>query len=173
MTFDEFKAQTLAHVEAERAMIRNPKGDVHPAVIFGGQGGELVPLSVPRGWFGSRQRKDRLASLVATAVTRGRPEFVATVQTAMFTRVNAADLTEEQLRQIANSQVPDGMLPPLEDPNALEMLQVVIFSATTTVAFDSEITRSDGPPAYAPWQEMDRPSGLLVEPIQAAMRRAA
>lgn len=172
MTLTEFRTEVLTRVESARDAVRHPEANVHPALFVGSDGGEVAYLPIPPRWFGSRQHKDQLVELIVMTVKRAQPDYVALEQTVMYSKLDVRQLSEHQLRQIAANQVPDGITRPLDDPNAREQLQVVIFSAETTVALNSEITRATGkPPAFGPWEEMDRPSGLLVEPIQTALKR--
>lgn len=171
MTLDEFTAEVFERVSAERQLIRHPEGDVHPA-LFLQAAGSLVRQTIPRSWFDSRGRKDRLTSLIATAVLRGRPSYVAFVHTIVYNEVDADTLTPEQREAIMENRIPEGIVAPLQNPEAKERLQVVIFSPETTVAYGSEITRDHrNPPAFGPWEDFGAPSGLMVEPIERAMRR--
>lgn len=171
MTFEQFVRRCRARVDAEIATVVDPDGDVLPRIYFAHAGDAVRERLIPVEFFGSRAGKDMLAATLVEGIMINKPLFFAFLHSAYYAAREVSSLSEEQLRQLANNLLPEGMLMPSEAPDRTEILQLVALSSTGTATWQREITRGAlSPPGWSDWTELKWVSGLMVEPLQQAMR---
>jgi hypothetical protein len=170
-TLEQFGAAVCERVRADMPTIHDPEGDIQPSV-FATVGDTIERIPIPLAFFNSRQGKDLLAAGIAARVRDDRPRMLALTHTVYMLKANVQDLTEEQLRDVAANRVPRGTLAPMDHPDRIEQQHVIAFDDERTLVWTCEITRQTArPPVYGEWEPMDHPAGgLLIEPIQEAMR---
>lgn len=186
LTFAEFSARLKVAVRREHRELRNPEGDISPRVWFY-FGDRVFEKQLDGEWFSSRDAKDQLTAQIvkmieiapmAGGVSFGRQtpvEFVGLVYTMFRSGINLDDLTPEQREAVERNELPEGVLPPLQDPNAEEIVSAIAIDPEISVAWHAKIRRHEKkPPRLGPWEDMQRfygmPAGLMIDPIQEALR---
>lgn len=171
MTLEEFVAEVRERLSADMNAIRNPEGDLHPALFHYFEGERIRRMKLPKDGFADDASKRRMVTSIVMGTRVMRPTFIAFVSPAYKSEIDLRDYTPEELALIERNLRPDRMLPPSEDPNRVEVLQVIAFARDNAVAWLSETTR-DGknPPAFGPWKQEPYGGGAVVEPLQKAMQ---
>src|SRR3954468_9537296 len=82
MTLDEFVAEVCERLRADMQSIRDPEGDIHPALFYHFEGETLRRFKIPLNWFDSDQSRDVMTRAIAAATTLTRPRMIALEVTA-------------------------------------------------------------------------------------------
>lgn len=158
MTLDEFTAEVCERLRADMQSIRNPEGDIHPALFYSFDGESIRRFKIPRDWFANRNTKDVMAHAIEQATTLARPAMIAFESTAWIIERPTRD---------------DEGIPPSEHPDRKEIVHVIALDRTEHVYAASEISR-DGrnPPSFGDFDILhpDAIEGALWEPLQRGMQ---
>lgn len=168
VTLDEFVAEVLERLRADMSAIRNPGGDVHPALFHYFEGESIRRMKIPKRWFDDDRSKDAMTRAIAAANTTMRPHlFAFEVTTYMLS------LSPEEVRRprVDKDGQPTKWIKDV--PGSYETLSVIAFSRAEIRFADARITR-DGrnPPVYGEWEIFtpDEMQGAIYEPLQRSMR---
>lgn len=187
LTFDEFAERVKVAIRREHRELSGPESDVPPRACFY-MGERIFEIHLDPAWFNSREAKDLLTSQIVKyirlAPTMGRfafGEVTPVIYTAlvygMFRNgIVFDDLTPEQLAALERNEVPPGFVAPLDDPNAEEVVSVIVLDREIAKPWNAIVNRSrKRPPRLGPWESfedalMGLPSGLMLDSIKEAMR---
>lgn len=168
MTFDDFIAEVLERLRADMGAIRDPEGDVHPALFHYFEGEMIRRFKIPKGWFASDQTKDAMTRAIATANLVARPRMIAFEVTTYMLTVPAGEPEPERLDKDGR---PTKWIKDV--PGRTEELSVVAFSRSEIRFATSRITR-DGrnPPVYGEWKVFtpNETQGAIYERLQRSMQ---
>jgi hypothetical protein len=175
--FAAFSREVRERLRADMQSVRNPDGDVQPALYHYFAGSALKRIRLPWRAF-DPERKFALADAIANATTLTQPDMIAFETTAWAVTVKAR--SDEERKQAQRGRVPVDIPTPSQHPDRIEGVQLLIFSVTEAEAWWSDITR-DGrnPPSFGDWRspipeatpaEMGHEmTGRMLEPIRKAM----
>lgn len=147
MTLDEFTAEVCERLRADMQSIRDPEGDIHPALFYSFDGKTIRRFKIPLNWFETGETKQVMARAIASATTLTRPRMIAFESTAWMVerRHTEAPITA----------------PPSEHPDRREIVHVVVLDRTDFRYRSAPIER-DGrnPPTYGDWNPLDDLTGM-------------
>jgi hypothetical protein len=159
VTLDEFVAEVCERLRADMQSLRDPEGDIHPALFYSFDAESINRFKIPRTWFESRQTKDVMAKAIEGATLMARPQMIAFETTAWVIDGDAHDA------------LPD--VAPSEHPKRREMVNVLALSRTEHCYAACAISR-DGrnPPSYGSFDVLhpERAEGAIFEPLQRGMQ---
>lgn len=186
LTFNECAERIKAQMRREHRELHHPDGDVAPRVFFY-VGERMFEKQLEPEWFSSRDTKDYLTEQIVKMIrvlpvldriAPGGPSgasYVGLVYGQLRSTANLDDLTDAQREALMRNEIPDGILPPLEDPNAEEILAVTVLDAEILKAWHAPILRHrKNPPRLGAWETLTDigwlPAGLMIDPIREALR---
>jgi hypothetical protein len=169
VTLDEFVAEVCERLRADMQSIRDPEGDVHPALFHWFEGEALRRMKIPRPWFDSDQTKDAMTRAIAAATVMSRPRMIAFATTTYMLVVPADKPIPPRLDKDGQ---PTARIKDV--PGRTEELTVVAFS-WDEVRFASALITRDGrnPPTFGEWVAFtpDEAKGAIYEPLMRSMQR--
>lgn len=188
LTLDEFAERVKVAIRREHRELRGPEGDVPPRACFY-MADRIFEMHLDPSWFNSRDAKDLLTSQIVkyirlaptmgqAAFGEGTPVIYTALAYGMFRNgFIFEDLTPEQLAAVERNEIPPGFVAPLDDPNAEEIVSVVLVDREIAKLWNAVVHRSrKRPPRLGPWEayedvaRLGLPSGLMLDSIKEAMR---
>jgi hypothetical protein len=164
MTLDEFVAEVCERLRADMQSIRDPEGDVHPALFYSFDGESIRRFKIPTSWFDGRAAKKVMAKAIEQATTMSRPRMIGFESTAWTIEVSEAERVDAAGQPTTSIK---------DVPGRREVVQVIALDRTEHRYASSEVTR-DGrnPPTYGEWEIItpDTMEGALWEPLRRGMQ---
>lgn len=170
----EFRARAKSHW-CERWRQVTGDQDAQPHSYFAAEGIGMSRFALPYWCFNSREAKDDLFAGIAFIGKAMNASIVAIATTMMgFDESHLTDEDRAFMDEHPN-EIPPAVLGPYanltEHPDSIELAQIAVVDREVAHALGAFITRRPGrPPKLEKWLDGPLWGGLMVEPIQEALR---